>query len=131
LDVDLSKEALQRQLSLFGVDVWSVTAKADSTQIVASNDDLARLRLVLDEKMRHIGDVSTLSMIGNDILEYSDEIRVFLSEAGIIVHHKQQQTDCLSFLIDDDNHKLAVDIIHKRFVVGQQRLDNPPLLAIY
>ncbi len=131
LDVELSKDELQRQLSLFGVEVWSVTAKADSTQIVASNDDLARLRLVLDEKMRHIGDVSTLSMIGNDVLEYANEIRIFLSEAGIIVHHKQQQTDCLSLLIDKDDHMLAVDIIHKRFVVDQQSLDNLPLLAIY
>ena len=130
LNVSLPKVELQEQLSLFGLNVWSVTAGVNSTQIVAANGDLARLRLVLDNKMRHIEAVSILSIIGQNILDRAGSFHTILTDVGITVHQCQQATHCISFLINEKDHQLAADIVHKRFVVDPESLDNRQLLAV-
>ena len=107
-----------------------MTAGVDSTQIVAANDDLARLRLVLDNKMRHIEAVSILSIIGENVLDSAGSFHTILTDAGITVHQYQRATHCLSFLINEKDHPLAADIVHKRFVVEPESLDNRLLLAV-
>ncbi len=60
----------------------------------------------------------------------ADNICTVLAEAGIRVRQKKRSAHCLSLLINEDDHQLAVDIVHKRFVVEPESLDNRPLLAV-
>lgn len=130
LDVDMPLPELQEQLNLFGMQCWCKAVAADSTQIVTANEDLARLKLVLGNKMHQVATVSTLSVIGEDVSDLTDNICAVLAEAGIRVRQNKRSAHCLSLLINEDDHQLAVDIVHKRFVVEPESLDNRPLLAV-
>jgi len=130
LDVDMPVSELQEQLNLFGMQCWCKAVAADSTQIVTANEDLARLKLVLGKNMHQVAAVSTLSVVGDDVSELADHICTVLAEAGIRVRQNKRSTHCLSLLISEDDHQLAVDIVHKRFVVEPESLDNRPLLAV-
>lgn len=80
--------------------------------------------------MRHIGMVSILSLVGENTEHYLDSVQKVLKEANIKVHTYQSDKKCLSLLINDDDHVAAVDLIHKRFVVDGQSLDNQSYLAV-
>ncbi|KXI20974.1 aspartate kinase [Photobacterium sanguinicancri] len=130
IHIDVPLAELQQQVDLFGLQVWAVTNTAQSAQIVVANDDLARLRLVFDNKMRHISDVSTLSMVGDNVVTVAEAVVTTLSNTNIQVHHNKQMTDCVSLLINEADHQTAVEVIHRQFVVNQELLGNPSLLAV-
>ncbi|PSW04725.1 aspartate kinase [Photobacterium lipolyticum] len=130
LDVDMPVSELQEQLNLFGMQCWCKAVAADLTQIVTANEDLARLKLVLDKKMHQVAAVSTLSVVGNNVQNKVDHVCAVLAEAGVLVRQKKRSAHCLSLLINEDDHQLAVDVVHKRFVVEPESLDNRPLLAV-
>ncbi|MCW8330615.1 aspartate kinase [Photobacterium sp. SDRW27] len=130
LDVDMPVSELQEQLNLFGMQCWCNAADADLTQIVTANEDLARLNLVLDNKMRQVAAVSTLTVVGDNVQVKADHVCAALAEVGILVRQNKRSTHCLSLLINEEDHQLAVDVVHKRFVVEPESLDNRPLLAV-
>jgi aspartate kinase len=121
---------LQAQLNLFGITGWCSVVNAGSTQFVTANDDLARLKLVLDKKMHQVAAVSTLSVVGDDMSGKADVICAELAEAGVLVRQNKRSSRCLTLLINEEDHQLAVNIVHKRFVVEPESLDNRPLLAV-
>jgi len=130
LDVDMPVSKLQEQLNLFGMQCWCKAVAAGLTQIVTANEDLARLKLVLDKKMHQVAAVSTLSVVGDNVQDKADHVCAVLAEAGVLVRQNKRSTHCLSLLINEDDHQLAVDVVHKRFVVEPESLDNRPLLAV-
>ncbi|PSW44154.1 aspartate kinase [Photobacterium leiognathi] len=132
LEVALPKAELSKQITLFGLTPWILDHASDEnkSQIVAANDDIARLKLVFDSKMRHIGMVSILSLVGDGTQHCLDAVQKVLKEASIKVHTYQGDAKCLSLLIDDEDHVAAVDLIHKKFVVDVQSLDNQSYLAV-
>ncbi len=132
LEIALPKAELSKQVTLFGLTPWILDHASDEnkSQIVAANDDIARLKLVFDSKMRHIGMVSILSLVGDGTQHCLDTVQKVLKEASIKVHTYQGDAKCLSLLIDDEDHVAAVDLIHKKFVVDVQSLDNQSYLAV-
>ena len=132
LEIALPETEINKHLALFGGTAWIIAHASDEnkSQIVVVNDDIARLKLVFDGKMRHIGMVSILSLVGENTEHYLDSVQKVLKEANIKVHTYQSDKKCLSLLINDDDHVAAVDLIHKRFVVDGQSLDNQSYLAV-
>ncbi|WP_299020620.1 aspartate kinase [uncultured Photobacterium sp.] len=130
LEIDMPLSELQEQLNLFGMTGWCKAVNADLTQFVTANDDLARLRLVLDKKMHQVAAVSTLSVVGDDMSGKAESILAELVEGEILVRQYKRSTRCLTLLINEEDHQLAVNIVHKRFVVEPESLDNRPLLAV-
>ncbi|OAN12606.1 aspartate kinase [Photobacterium jeanii] len=130
IEIAQSMDALQQQLELFGLRFWMVANTAQSAQIVVAIDDLPRLRLVFDNKMRHISDVATLSMVGDNVMTVTDAVTTALNNTNIQVHHNKQITDCVSLLIDETDHQVAMETIHRDFVNSQEILGNPSLLAV-
>lgn len=130
LEVTLPIAELQDQLNVFGVQCWCQPTTANSTQLVTANEQLARLELVLADKMRPLAGVATLSLVGKGVAARIEAVGAVLAEAGITVHQQMGSTDCLSLLVSDSDQQLAVNIVHKRFVVEAESLDNRPLLAV-
>ena len=132
VNITLPATVLNEQLDLYGLTAWNLSTNSsdDISQIVISNDDLARLRLGFDSKMRHIGMVSILSLIGKDIQQHLESIQKVLQEAGITVHTYQGDKKCLSLLINEDDHLTAVDLIHEKFVVDNPCFGNLSHLAV-
>ncbi|UTV28205.1 aspartate kinase [Photobacterium atrarenae] len=130
LEVALPIAELQDQLNLFGVSCWCQPTTANTTQLVTANEQLARLELVLAGKMRPLAGVATLSLVGNGVAALVEPVCAVLAKAGIQVQQHTCSTHCLSLLVSDSDQQLAVNIVHKRFVVETESLDNRPLLAV-
>ncbi|UXI01771.1 aspartate kinase [Photobacterium sp. TY1-4] len=130
LEVAMPITELQDQLNLFGLACWCQPTAIQTTQLVTANEQLARLELVLEHKMQPLAGVATLSLVGNGVVDLVDPVCAVLAEAGITVRQHLCSAHCLSLLVSDSDQQLAVNIVHKRFVVEAESLDNRPLLAV-
>ncbi|MGF1726910.1 aspartate kinase [Photobacterium nomapromontoriensis] len=122
-------EVIQR-LMLLGYDAWCYAGSGSATFVVAATDDLAQLTLILNGIEVVEAGVTTLSVIGEGMDNLSDVIGLLMTELGLTMHQQKQSARCLSILINGEDQQLAVEHIHKKFVVEPESLDNRPLLAV-
>lgn len=59
-----------------------------------------------------------------------ESIGSLMAELGPMMYQQKQSARCLSILFDGQDQQLAVEHIHKKFVVEPESLDNRPLLAV-
>ncbi|MGF1680811.1 aspartate kinase [Photobacterium minamisatsumaniensis] len=130
LSVPQSLIAVQERLNLLGLSAWCYAGSNDSTSIVIANDDLARVKLVLDKVEIAQESVTILSVVGVTDANMVEHIGFTLSESSLVVYQQQWSARCLSILINGQDQQLAVEVIHKQFVVEPENLDNRRLLAV-
>ena len=127
-------EKVDQQLGLLGLDAWcygdSQQATYPATYIVAADDELARLNFILEKTELAQSSVATLTLVGEGVDVRSTEVAAALTEQGVGVYQRKCTARCVSLLINGQDLQLAVEHIHKKFVVEPESLDNRPLLAV-
>ncbi|MGR5066552.1 aspartate kinase [Photobacterium sp. DNB22_13_2] len=127
-------EKVEQQLGLLGLDAWcygdSQQATYPATYIVAADDELARLNVILEKTELTQSSVAILTLVGEGIDGDSTQVAASLTEKGMGVYQQKSTARCVSLLINGQHLQLAVEHIHKKFVVEPESLDNRPLLAV-
>ncbi|PSW08039.1 aspartate kinase [Photobacterium rosenbergii] len=123
-------EKVEQQLGLLGFDAWCYGDSQQATYIVAADDELARLNVILEKTELAQSSVATLTLVGERVVGCSTEVAASLAEKGVGVYQRKSTARCVSLLINGQDLQLAVEHIHKKFVVEPESLDNRPLLAV-
>lgn len=118
------------RLTLLGFEAWCYAEESDATLVVVANDDLARLKWGLSSPTVTVAGVSTLSLVGEHVHQLQGSLHAALAECGLTIYQQKQSARCLSILIDSADQQLAVDHLHKTFVVDAESLDNQTFLAV-
>ncbi|KLV06757.1 aspartate kinase [Photobacterium aquae] len=122
---------IEPRLQLLGLDAWCYAEQAHSTGIIIASDELARLRLVLASDIaNHLPDVAVMTLVGEGVAQIRDQLETAMAEAEVMVYHSKSTSRCMSLLINGQDQQLAAKIIHKKFVVEPESLDNRLLLAV-
>ncbi|MGF1687690.1 aspartate kinase [Photobacterium japonica] len=128
--VDAPFNAVRERLTLLGLDAWCYADDSDATLVVVANDDLARLKWGMHVPTVTVAGVSTLSLVGEHVSPLRDALQAMMAEMGLTIYQQKQSIRCLSILINSVDQQLAVDGIHKKFVVDAESLDNRTILAV-
>lgn len=123
-------EKVEQQLGLLGFDAWCYGDSQQATYIVAADDELARLNVILEKTELAQSSVATLTLVGEGVEGCSTEVAASLADKGVGVYQRKCTARCVSLLINGQDLQLAVEHIHKKFVVEPESLDNRPLLAV-
>ncbi|PJC85960.1 aspartate kinase [Vibrio sp. HA2012] len=128
-------ESLLKQCQLLSIPVWTVIEQTDRNGVVVKEDAYDRLTLVFAEKIRNSEKVSSLTAVGfiqsggqiQGIVEHScellasEEIDVFASFSG----NKYSM-----LLLKPELVEKAANIIHNRFIVSEEVLEQQQKLAV-
>ncbi|AJR07566.1 aspartate kinase [Photobacterium gaetbulicola] len=123
-------EKVEPQLGLLGFDAWCYGDSQQATYIVAADDELARLNVIFEKTELAQPSVATLTLVGEGVEGNSAKVAALLTEKGVGVYQQKSAARCVSLLINGQDLQLAVEHIHKKFVVEPESLDNRPLLAV-
>ncbi|PSU32596.1 aspartate kinase [Photobacterium lutimaris] len=127
-------EKVEQQLGLLGLDAWCYGDRQQATYpsayIVAADDELARLNVILDTIELAQPSVAILTLVGERVERDSAQVTASLAEKGVSIYQQKSTARCVSLLINGQHLQLAVEHIHKKFVVEPESLDNRPLLAV-
>jgi aspartate kinase len=128
-------DALISQCQLLSIPVWSVIEQTERYGVVVKESAYGRLALVFAEKIRNSDRVSSLSAIGTPksgsevqgIVERSCEL---LAGAGIDVFASFAGNNYTMLLLKPDVVEKAANIIHNKFIVSEEVLEQQQKLAV-
>lgn len=75
-------EKVEQQLGLLGFDAWCYGDSQQATYIVAADDELARLNVILEKTELAQSSVATLTLVGERVVGCSTEVAASLAEKG-------------------------------------------------
>jgi aspartate kinase len=136
VEVDAEEvEALLRQCQLLSIPVWSVIKQTERYGVVVKDSAYGRLALVFAAKIRNSERVSSLAAIGSyqsngeaqGIVEHSCEL---LAGAGIDVFASFSGNKYTMLLLKPDLVEKAANIIHNKFIVSEEVLEQQQKLAV-
>lgn len=128
-------EALCSQCRLLGIPVWSVIEQTERYGVVVKEGAYSRLALVFAEKIRNSERVSSLTAVGSPqsnsevqgIVEHSCEL---LAGAGVNVFAAFSGNKYTMLLLKPDMVEKAATIIHNKFIVSEEVLEQQQKLAV-
>ena len=135
-------ESLVKQCQLLSIPVWTVIEETNRHGVVVKEDAYDRLVLVFAEKIRNSEKVSSLTAVGcsakggskasggskaQGIVESSYEL---LAEGGIDVLASSTGKKYSMLLLRPDLVEKAANIIHNKFIVSEEVLEEQQKLAV-
>lgn len=119
LTVDLPSSAVLSCLEKHELTAWDVIEQSQGTQFIANCDALPKFRRALGESILTEEAVAIVSVIGDNIEHYLNDIRHILLQNNIQSHHEKRKAHCFSVLINEKDHQTLTELLHKHFVVSQ------------
>ncbi|CAH0534340.1 Aspartate kinase [Vibrio stylophorae] len=104
--------------------------QADDVTLIVCDSDEGKIPLELKQRIRHIIKVFTLSIVGQSAETIRHHAIEALSLQGIAVHQYSLADSRLSLTVDSDDYPQAATLLHEKFVVCDEFIDNAPLLAV-
>lgn len=130
LNVEQPIHEVEQRLQLLGFDVWCYASDNHSTWMVTAADALARLKLITGDLAVVEENVATVTIVGEGSGQMWPHVETLLLEHELAVYQQTSTVRCLSLLVQGQDVQRATAILHKKFVVEAESLDNRPLLAV-
>ncbi|USD66612.1 aspartate kinase [Vibrio sp. SCSIO 43136] len=121
---------LSGQCQLLGIDVWGVIETNESMAAVISANALAKLNLILSDKIRATQAISALNCVGGCVNDHISSMQELLAANEVQLLGAENSPRSVAMFVLPDQLDFAANLVHNSFVVANVELDVQPSLMV-